>query len=133
MYHSGLPWWPRQKNLPAMWGLYPGLGRAPGERVGNPLEYSCLENSMDRGAWGGYSPLGHKELGMIEQLTLSLLASSLPPEFSSGPRRVCTVEYLSKPLFQLPAPKIHLICCSQIENIQFSSVLFIHSVMTNSL
>ena len=28
-----------------------GLGRFPGEENGNPLQYSCLENSMDRGAW----------------------------------------------------------------------------------
>ena len=32
-------------------GLIPGLGRAPGEGNGNPLQYSCLENSMDREAW----------------------------------------------------------------------------------
>ena len=32
-------------------GLIPGLGRSPGERNGNPLQYSRLENSMDRGAW----------------------------------------------------------------------------------
>ena len=32
-------------------GSIPGLGRAPGEGHGNPLQYSCLENSMDRGAW----------------------------------------------------------------------------------
>ena len=32
-------------------GLIPGLGRAPGEVTGYPLQYSCLENSMDRGAW----------------------------------------------------------------------------------
>ena len=31
-------------------GLIPGLGRSPGERNGNPLQYFCLENSMDRGA-----------------------------------------------------------------------------------
>ena len=31
-------------------GLTPGLGRSPGERNGNPLQYSCLENSKDRGA-----------------------------------------------------------------------------------
>ena len=41
------------KNLPAMWG--PGLnswsGRFPGEGDGNPLQYFCLENPMDRGAW----------------------------------------------------------------------------------
>ena len=32
-------------------GLIPGLGRSLGERNGNPLQCSCLENSMDRGAW----------------------------------------------------------------------------------
>ena len=32
-------------------GLIPGLGRSPGGENGNPLEYSCLENLMDRGAW----------------------------------------------------------------------------------
>ena len=40
------------KNLPAVHlGLIPGLGRAAGEGNGNPLQSSCLENSMDRGAW----------------------------------------------------------------------------------
>ena len=33
------------------WGLTHRLGRYPGEGHGNPLQYSCLENSMDRGAW----------------------------------------------------------------------------------
>ena len=33
------------------WGSSPGLGRFPGEGNGNPLQYSCLENPMDRGAW----------------------------------------------------------------------------------
>ena len=32
-------------------GSVPGAGRSPGEGNGNPLQYSCLENSMDRGAW----------------------------------------------------------------------------------
>ena len=32
-------------------GLIPGSGRSPGEGNGNPLQYSCLENLMDRGAW----------------------------------------------------------------------------------
>ena len=34
-------------------GLIPGSGRSPGEGNGNPLQYSCLEGSMDRGAWWG--------------------------------------------------------------------------------
>ena len=33
------------------WGSIPGLGRSPGEGNGNPLQYSCLENSMDKGDW----------------------------------------------------------------------------------
>ena len=32
-------------------GSIPGLGRSPGEGNGNPLQYSCLENPMDRGGW----------------------------------------------------------------------------------
>ena len=32
-------------------GLIPGLRRSPGEGNGNPLQYSCLEDSMERGAW----------------------------------------------------------------------------------
>ena len=42
------------KNLPAKArdaGLIPGSGRSPGEGNGNPVQYSCLENSMDREAW----------------------------------------------------------------------------------
>jgi len=45
------------KNVPANagdtgdMGLIPGLGRSPGVGNGNRLQYSCLENSMDRGAW----------------------------------------------------------------------------------
>ena len=42
------------KNPPAnagAMGLIPGSGKSPGEGNGNPLQYSCLENSMDRGAW----------------------------------------------------------------------------------
>ena len=32
-------------------GLIPGSGRSPGEGNGNPIQYSCLEKSIDRGAW----------------------------------------------------------------------------------
>ena len=37
-------------------GLIPGLERFPGEENGNPLQYSCLENSTDRGAWRATVP-----------------------------------------------------------------------------
>ena len=42
-------------------GSIPGSGRSPGEGNGNPLQYSCLENPVDRGTWLGYSPWGRKE------------------------------------------------------------------------
>ena len=40
----GFPWWLGP-------GLIPGLGRSPGKGNGNPLQYSCLGNPMDREAW----------------------------------------------------------------------------------
>ena len=48
-------------------GSIPGLGRSPGEGNGNPFQYSCLGNPMDRRALGeggeGYSPWGRKRVG----------------------------------------------------------------------
>ena len=61
------------KNLPAMQETgVPSLGGEDplGEGHGNPLQYSCLENPMDRGAWQAYSPWGRKELDTTERLTL---------------------------------------------------------------
>ena len=42
-------------------GLIPGLGRSPGERHGNPLQYCCLEKSVDKRSLVGFSPQGYKE------------------------------------------------------------------------
>ena len=47
-------------------GSVPGLGRSPRDGNGNPLQYSCLDNLMDRGAWWGYIPWGHKDSDMTE-------------------------------------------------------------------
>ena len=58
------------------WGLIPGLGRSPGEGNGNPLQYSCLENSMDWEApqsLVGYSPWGRKESDTTERLHFTLV------------------------------------------------------------
>ena len=60
------------KNLPANagdirdTGLIPGLGRAPRGGHSDPLQYSCLENTMDRGAWRATVHGVHKELEMTE-------------------------------------------------------------------
>ena len=49
-------------------GSIPGLGRFPGEGYSNPLQYSCLENSTDRGL-ESYSPWGHEELDATKHST----------------------------------------------------------------
>ena len=68
-------------------GSIPGSGIFSGEGNGTPLQYSCLENPMDRGAW---CPWGHKESDTTERLHFtsllpstkqnkSLLSMPLPP------------------------------------------------------
>ena len=60
------------KNLPVNAGeirdvgSIPGLGRSPGGGHGNPLQYSCLENPMDRGAWQATTHGINKESDMAE-------------------------------------------------------------------
>ena len=49
-------------------GLIPGLGRSPGGGNGNPLQYSCLENFIDRGAWQPIDHGGHKESDTTEHV-----------------------------------------------------------------
>ena len=61
-------------------GSIPGSGRSPGEGTGNALQYSCLENSTDKGArWAPVHRVA--ESGTTEQLTLALFTSHL----SMGP------------------------------------------------
>ena len=60
------------KNPPANardLGLISGSGRAPGEGHGNPLQYSCPKNPYGERSLAGYSPRGHKESDVTEQLT----------------------------------------------------------------
>ena len=62
------------KNWPAVQvdpGSIPGLGRSPGGRNGNLLEYSCLDNLHGQRSLAGYSPWGRKDSDKTERLTLS--------------------------------------------------------------
>ena len=52
-------------------GLIPGSGRSSGEGIGYTLQYSCLENSMVRGAW--WAAVHGTESDMTEQLTILVL------------------------------------------------------------
>ena len=61
-------------------GSIPGLGRSPVKGQDNPLQYSCLENPTDRGAWQG-----HKESDMTKAFTHAVHLSDAK---SSSPRRV---------------------------------------------
>ena len=69
-------------------GSIPGSGRSPGEENGNPLQYFCLENPMDRGAWKatvhGVPRVGHDlatkpspSVGIIEQIHTSREMASI--------------------------------------------------------
>ena len=61
------------KNLSANAGgmsSIPGLGRSPRVENGNPLQYSCLGNPMEKRSLVGYSPWGHKESDMTERLSM---------------------------------------------------------------
>ena len=64
------------KNLPSNAGdirdasLIPELGKFPRERHGNPLQYPCLENPMDRGAWGLSVPGVAKSRTQLKQLSI---------------------------------------------------------------
>ena len=66
---------PVVKNLPPSTGdtgdvgSIPGSGRSPGRGNGNPLQYSCLENPINRGAWRATVLGGHKESDMTEPLS----------------------------------------------------------------
>ena len=66
------PWWLSGKEFACNAGdlhLIPGSEGSPGEVNGNPLQYSCLGNIMDRGAW---PPQGHKESDTTERPMFAL-------------------------------------------------------------
>ena len=82
------------KNLPANAedardeALIPGSGRSPREGDGTPFQYSCLENSMDRGGWWATVHAGTKESCRAEQLRT---LTELPDEHGSQGRRSITM------------------------------------------
>ena len=90
-HHHGLPWWLSGKESACDAGdvsSIPELGRSPEEGNGNPFQYSCLENPMDRGAWWvtvhAVARIIHdvatKPLLLITTIQLTLFThSTLPP------------------------------------------------------
>ena len=64
-----------------------GLGRSPGGRHGNPLQYSCLENPHGQRSLAGYSPWGRRESDMTEGLSTAQNSHS---EFYKTVLKLCT-------------------------------------------
>ena len=84
---GGFPGGSVVKNSPANAGdvgWIPGLGRSPGEGNGNPLQCSCLENPMDRGAWWA-TVHGVAESETIEQLKNNNLLRGTQVAVNQGP------------------------------------------------
>ena len=57
-------------------GLIPGSGRSPGGGHGNPFQYSCLENPMDRGAWRAIVHRVTKSQTRLKQLSMQSLTTT---------------------------------------------------------
>ena len=82
------------KNPPANAGdagLIAGSGRAPGEGNGNPLQYSCLENSIDRVAWHAIVHGVARESDTTQRLNKTKIISKQIPILESG----SYVDYIS--------------------------------------
>ena len=96
------------KNLPAMWetwvgslGPIPGSGRSPGGEPGNPLQYSCLENPMDRGAWQATVHGVTKSQTQLKRLSthihiLGFLGGSDGKEFACNARDLDSIPELGR-------------------------------------
>ena len=99
------------KNPPANAGdirdlsWIPGLGRCPGGANGNPLQYSCLENPMDRGAWRATVHRIAKSQTQLKWLSTLSLSVSLSPPPPSLPHRSPA---LGKPAARLHPEEVHL-------------------------
>ena len=88
-------------------GSIPGPGRSPGEENGNPLQYSCLENSMERGAWQATVHRAAKNWTQLKQLSMNTPPFDhswyhWPDALSSGSRTISpalsdSVHWISDP------------------------------------
>ena len=79
-------------------GSIPGSKRSPGEGNGNPLQYPCLENSMDRGAWKATVHGGHKNSDPTEPVTLTHI-TRLVFKIGLGPIHHISIENISMYFF----------------------------------
>ena len=89
-------------------GSIPGLERSPGVRNGNPLQYSCLENPMDRGAWWS---IVHRVAKSQTRLSYWACTGTMSLTFCIPPHSICTVLFLHWAFLWHPAfsPVLYLL------------------------
>ena len=83
---KGLPWWSDSKESACSagdLGSAPGLERSPGEGNDDPLQYSCLENPMDRGAWWAAVHGVEKSLTRLSGFTFTFCFHALEKEMAT--------------------------------------------------
>ena len=98
----GLPWWLDSKDSACNagdLGSIPGSRRSPGEGNGDPLQYSCLENSMDREAWWATVHRDLKESDTTEWWTLYI-----------SPDQTLSFIYVFFNVICMPAAKLLQLC-----------------------
>ena len=126
--YKGFPGGSVVENLPANagdTGLIPEWGISPGERSGNPLQYSCLGNPMDRGAWRATvyevtksrtrlsDQAQSQQLYLFEgQIAPSLVSSSLLNPSDLTPRAFENILRSALMICQLPQPRSGIGHCS---------------------
>ena len=83
-------------------GSIPGLGRSPREGNGNPLQYPCLENSMDEKAWQATVHGVIKSWPQLSDFTLTSLLWCLNPKLVAwNPGNICVCTVICEPLQQV--------------------------------
>ena len=107
-------------------GLIPGLGRSSGEENGNLLQYSCLENPMDRGTWWATVQGVTKSWTRLSTHSCrSVMSDSLRPQGLQSTRLLCP--------WDSPGKNTGVGCHFLLQLIYISSVQFSRSVVSNSL
>ena len=118
-------------------GPIPGLGRSPEVENGNPLRYSCLENSMNRGAW-----LAKKSLGLQRVEPTGQLSTPNPPQLGRGTWgqwialatvdwTLCPQGHRASPYFR--AVQSNIVATSHIWLLTFKFIKIEQNLRSNSL